>query len=231
MRPENFDCTKTNSFSEIFPSQSSGGPCPRPTLADSACIAPDPQPAKAGLRRGALFCFLLFTLLISGQNLSFAWSGKNAFESYGDITQIALPAGAALWTVHKKDYKGALQLGEAFALAQGTTLLLKNTIKEERPDGGDQSFPSGHTMAAFTGAAFLDERYDIKTKHWFYGAAGLVGVSRVTSDRHWTHDVLAGALIGILSNKLLVKPLGKEKLALVPFWDGKSFYARLSIGF
>lgn len=188
-----------------------------------------PMSFKPGGNAFQFSLFLFFFFSCSG--ISSAWTAKNAFESYGDITQIALPAGAALYTLHKKDYTGTLQLGEAFVLAQGATLLLKNTVKEKRPDGGDQSFPSGHTMAAFTGAAFLDQRYDIKGKYWFYGAAALVGISRVTSERHWTHDLLAGALIGIASNKLLVKPLEKEKLTLVPFWDGRTFYARLSFGF
>lgn len=185
-----------------------------------------PKPQVKAFQFGLFFSLFFFCSVFSS-----AWEFKNAFESYGDVTQITMPASVALYTVYKRDYASTLYFGEVFAIAQGTTLLLKNTVKEKRPDGADQSFPSGHTMAAFTSAAFLDQRYNIKAKYWFYGAATLVGISRITSNRHWTHDVITGALIGVLSNKLLVKPLEKQKLVFVPYFDGKKFYTQLSLGF
>lgn len=90
------------------------------------------------------------------------------------------------------------------ALAFGRSILateaLKLTVDEQRPDGGDHSFPSGHTSIAFTGAEFIRK----ECAWWWgvpaYGIATFVGYSRVRSREHYTHDVLAGALIGILSN-------------------------------
>lgn len=90
------------------------------------------------------------------------------------------------------------------ALAFGRSLMLTQTLKytfnETRPNGGGHSFPSGHTAAAFTGAEFIRKEYG-----WWWGIpayamASYVGWSRVAAREHYTHDVLAGAAIGILVN-------------------------------
>lgn len=90
------------------------------------------------------------------------------------------------------------------ALAFGRSLVLTQTSKyafnETRPNGGSHSFPSGHTAAAFTGAEFIRKEYG-----WWWGIpayamASYVGWSRVDARQHYTHDVLAGAAIGILVN-------------------------------
>lgn len=80
---------------------------------------------------------------------------------------------------------------------------LKYTIREPRPDNGKRnSFPSGHTATAFTGAELVRAEYG-----WAYGvpayiiAAG-VGFMRIYNDRHWFNDVLAGAAVGIISARI-----------------------------
>ena len=81
--------------------------------------------------------------------------------------------------------------------------LIKNSSHELRPDSSDyQSFPSGHTAEAFLSATFLFEEY----KHvsvWYgiggYLIAGTVGYLRVYNNKHWLHDVVAGAGFGIAS--------------------------------
>lgn len=90
----------------------------------------------------------------------------------------------------------ALALGRSFVITQG----LKFAVDEKRPNGGSHSFPSGHTSFAFTGAEFIRKEYGWKWGIPAYLLAGYVGYSRVESNAHYTHDVLAGALIGILSN-------------------------------
>jgi len=68
------------------------------------------------------------------------------------------------------------------------------------------SFPSGHTIAAFSAATVYAMEY--KNTRWVpvlaYGAATLIGLSRITENKHWITDVFAGAAIGYLSGRLVV---------------------------
>lgn len=90
----------------------------------------------------------------------------------------------------------ALAIGRSVVLTQG----LKYAVDEQRPNGAARSFPSGHTSLAFSGAEFIRKEYGWGWGIPAYLAASYVGWSRVESKQHYTHDVLAGAVIGILAN-------------------------------
>ena len=68
------------------------------------------------------------------------------------------------------------------------------------------SFPSGHAIIAFGAATVFCEEYkNIKYLPVLaYSAATLVGLSRITENRHWISDVLTGAVIGYLNGKSVV---------------------------
>lgn len=108
--------------------------------------------------------------------------------------------------MHKKDGKGALQLLESYALSTGVTYALKEAVHERRPDGGKHSFPSGHASSAFTAAEFLRVRYGLKWGVPAYVAAAFVAYSRVEARKHYNHDVLAGAAIGVISSHIFTHP-------------------------
>ncbi len=84
-------------------------------------------------------------------------------------------------------------------LMAAVTNTVKYTVKEQRPDSGKRnSFFSGHTATAFTGAELVRIEYG-----WGYGAAAYAvaattGFLRVYNKRHWVGDVLTGAGVGIL---------------------------------
>jgi hypothetical protein len=94
-----------------------------------------------------------------------------------------------------------------------TTLAVKNITKIQRPDrSAYNSFHSGHTALAFSGAEFLRMEYK-DVSPWIgvagYTAATAVGALRVYNDRHWVNDVVTGAGVGILSTQAayLVMPI------------------------
>ncbi len=66
------------------------------------------------------------------------------------------------------------------------------------------SFPSGHATAYFALAlaVFYINR---KLGWWFLGAAFLVGLARIFVGLHWPLDILAGAIIGLLSAFVIKK--------------------------
>jgi hypothetical protein len=84
----------------------------------------------------------------------------------------------------------------------------------------NSSFPSGHTTEAFALASVIANHYD---ETWVtcasYSLAGLVGLARTYHHAHFASDVVAGALIGTLVGKSVVKhntSLRSGKLVLLP---------------
>ena len=67
----------------------------------------------------------------------------------------------------------------------------------------NSSFPSGHTTAAFSAATVFAVEY--KNKPYIpiiaYSMATLVGLSRITENKHWATDVVAGAALGYLNGR------------------------------
>ena len=150
----------------------------------------------------------------------------DSIESAGNVLEILLPATAAGLTIGFRDGQGAVQFGESAALMLGVTYGLKYAVDETRPNGGSYSFPSAHASISFCSAEFMRKRYG-----WEYGvpayvAATFVGYSRVESKEHYTHDVIAGAVIGIVSSYVFTTPF--IGLQIQPDTDGRYCGLRLS---
>ncbi len=83
---------------------------------------------------------------------------------------------------------------------------MKAAFGEKRPDSDARnSFPSGHTGTAVTGAEFLRREY-WSTSPWIGAAGYAVALTtaylRVHNDRHWINDVIGGAAVGYFSTTL-----------------------------
>ena len=124
----------------------------------------------------------------------------DGIQTSGDILQFVLPGAAAGLTLVHRDWDGALQFGESAGVTLRTTYLLKYTVNETRPNGGSQSFPSGHTSISFCSAEYMRKRYGLEWGIPAYGLASWVAYSRVEAGEHHPHDVIAGAAIGIVSS-------------------------------
>jgi membrane-associated phospholipid phosphatase len=88
--------------------------------------------------------------------------------------------------------------------------IIKHLVGRARPElwlgpthyapGSSTSFPSGHTVGAFAlaGVLIFGSRSPVLRVVAFALAAG-VGLSRILAFRHWTSDVTASAVIGLVS--------------------------------
>jgi membrane-associated phospholipid phosphatase len=158
---------------------------------------------------------------------------------------------AAVYGLNLAGVKGKsdlVSLTMIFALSNfinnSITSHLKVITRERRPDYPSfDAFPSGHTSTAFANAEVMHQEY----KHlsaWYsvagYSFAVATGTMRMVNNRHWLSDVMAGAGVGLLSTRLAyviypwlgqninLHPFTKNKLAVVPVFQGSSY--GISIG-
>ncbi|WP_051937944.1 phosphatase PAP2 family protein [Ghiorsea bivora] len=134
-------------------------------------------------------------------------------EVAGDMLQIIIPSIAYGTTLYLDDAEGENQMYKSFATNLGVTYALKISVNRTRPNGGEHSFPSGHTSASFQGAAFIHARYGWKYAIPAYIGASFVGYSRVYANKHFTSDVLAGAAIGAISSFYFATPYKGVKIS------------------
>ena len=150
-----------------------------------------------------------------------ATHASDGIEAAGDALQYVLPVTSAGLTWYHHDGEGALQLAESLGATLAVTFGLKYSVHETRPNGGQHSFPSGHTSVSFASAEFLRKRYGWEYGVPAYAAASFVAYSRVESNKHHPKDVVAGAAIGILSSYIFTKPYQGWNVSLG--YEDKSF--------
>ncbi len=145
------------------------------------------------------------------------------------VGTIVAPASLYVIGLVRKDAKmerTALFAGEAVADAEILTTVLKDATRRVRPAGfpaqgnlydswfessgsflrGNGSFPSGHTIAAFSVATVIARRYG--NHRWVpyaaYGMAALVGSSRLSLSAHFLSDVFVGGALGYSISRFTV---------------------------
>lgn len=145
--------------------------------------------------------------------------------------QNALVVLGGTWAAGKLADRPALSEGAAHVLA-GLAVAgvangaLKYAVGRQRPETTDdphrfrpfngdnrfQAFPSGHAVVAFSLAASVSEE---AKRPWVtalaYGTATAVAWSRVYEDKHWTSDVVGGALVGTLAGRGTVAWLHRRR--------------------
>tara|TARA_Y100000590_G_C15398520_1_gene892878 strand:- start:173 stop:745 length:573 start_codon:yes stop_codon:yes gene_type:complete len=149
---------------------------------------------------------IFFCSGISFDPLHLKDKNRSSIERVGDFLQVGLPLAGLGISKYKDDSNGTSQFWKSFLSANLTTYLLKIIVDKERPNGHCcESFPSGHTTAAFAGAMFIHQRYGYKYGIPSLLLASFVGYSRVYAKKHYWIDVFCGATIGILSNMIFTE--------------------------
>lgn len=162
------------------------------------------------------FLFVSFFVVMS---TSYAKPGT--IEQLGDVGQYVLPYTAFMISISDKQYDDTRRFGYSYATTLAIMYTTKYLVNEQRPNGGDYSFPSGHTTSAFSGAAFIASEYGWQWGVPAYLAAGYVGWSRVYANKHWPHDVAAGAALAIGVNYFFSGKADKTwQLRLLPTGKG-----------
>lgn len=147
--------------------------------------------------------FALFAPLLAAA-LPAAAQDRTADFLSGNGTKVFLAAGllAPLLRDGKDGTNHFARTGEALVFSTAATYFLKTVTHVRRPDGnGNDSFPSGHTSAAFTIATMEAGFHPNEAPYWYAGAAA-IGWSRVKLERHSVADVAVGALIGYSAAQL-----------------------------
>lgn len=143
---------------------------------------------------------------------STSWDNANKVFSHSMAPVcVAVPAGVFLYGAIKNDStvkRNSYIITGSLLASTAITMGLKYSVNRERPyktypfiikktEGGDPSFPSGHTSASFATATSLSMLYP----KWYVIApsflwASAVGYSRMELGVHYPSDVAAGAVIG-----------------------------------
>lgn len=155
---------------------------------------------------------------------------------YSMIAWPYMDAGVAMAGGHTTTgWQMALINTQSFVATQLLTFVIKRSVRRERPfktarcqeDPSDPSceespdsgsFLSGHSSIAFTGAGLVCAHHgamplygnkvaDTSACAVALAAATVTGGLRVVADRHYTSDVMAGAVLGLASGWLMPKLL------------------------
>ncbi len=148
------------------------------------------------------------------------------YSKYGDLAGQMVPNGiyivSELLAGNDKYAQGMLK---ATLYSAGLTTLIKYTVREPRPNSPKErnSFPSGHSTTAFAFSGYIVATHGIYWGIPAFVLSGLVGFSRINDNRHYLHDVLGGATIGLaygLGIGFLQKnEEGKNAVTVMPMYE------------
>ena len=127
--------------------------------------------------------------------------GEGWVEGFGAV---GFWAGGALVNDLKLQEFGR-DAAESLLLATVTVNGLKYTVGRERPDGtNDQSFPSGHTITAFSVAPVVSRYWGEEAGAAAYFLGTITALGRVEGSHHYLSDTIASATLGIIIGNAVV---------------------------
>lgn len=123
------------------------------------------------------------------------------------ITAVGISSVVKYLAGEQRPYYTNPLTGKSGPIFHGPFYAFKKSPDGKKLNRGDfSSFPSGHTTAAFAAATVYAMEYRDKPLIPIisYSAATLIGLSRLTENKHWPIDILAGGMIGYLSGRQVV---------------------------
>lgn len=153
-------------------------------------------------------------------------------ESIGDALQFIVPTFAFTRSLYD-ERESLLQFIEHFVSLNAVVYLLKYTVNEKRPlSDRKDSFPSGHTAAAFSGATFVHFRYSFREAWLLYTLSIFTGFSRVYAQKHHIQDVIASIGLSFLSSWIFVKRKTNKTICYLNYEpERKNYVFNLSVVF
>jgi membrane-associated phospholipid phosphatase len=126
------------------------------------------------------------------------------------------PRRHRLWIV-------AEEIFETLGFELATNYAIKLAVDRQNPSGlGSNSFPSGHTAAAFSVATILAYHYPWYVGLGSFSAATLIVIERFDSQQHFPSDIVAGAGIAMFFAHA-VHQYHASKRNCSPFFNGEQF--------
>ena len=171
----------------------------------------------------------------------FKWT-NNTGQKFGEIGDVAggvpfqlgisgLALGAGLIVKNKPLQNFALDNVQAQLYTGGITVLVKELFHRARPETGlgayawygpfkgrnNESFFSGHTSLSFCTATMI---FLHSHRKWWvgvlsYSGATAIGLSRMQQQKHWSSDVVMGAVVGAAVAGFVYKQQEKRRQGLV----------------
>jgi membrane-associated phospholipid phosphatase len=149
---------------------------------------------------------------------------------------------SAIWALF--NYRQAFLMATSYGVTALLAQILKRIFHSPRPElyfkdqlsrihfvkgveiFSHNSFPSGHTVTAFSAAVVAT--YLCKNKNWgilFLLIAILVGFSRMYLSEHFFEDVTAGSIIGVMVTIFWITWLDSRKFIHTPGWNKGLFFS------
>lgn len=132
-----------------------------------------------------------------------------AFDRYTTVAVNTILAVPFFTSIISKNPIMYITYAGAVILSTPITAFGKKIFKEARPDDKNDltSFPSGHSIFAFTSASVLLLCIRREKNKAIFGCISIciaisIAIGRLLANRHWAVDVLAGSAIGCISGTL-----------------------------
>lgn len=147
---------------------------------------------------------ILFIIIFDFEYELLARPYTQEIEDIGTAFQFIVPTIAGTRALYDNN-ESFNQFLKHFLVLNGVTHLMKFLIDEKRPSSDRyESFPSGHTAAAFGGATFVHFRYSFNEAKYLYLMSIFTGFSRLYANKHHAQDVLTSIVLSFLTSYVFV---------------------------